>query len=230
MTTDPTDPYVDAETWAAAVPGPFRSDPAFTYQPIDAAQPAVLLIGDSISMGYTPTVRERLASSHRVLRVPDNAASTARTLESIGSWLAGRRWRAIHANWGLHDLRRIDALTGEPAWGQELVPLDAYRVNLERLAEQLRSVSDLVILATTTPVPPGADWRVAGDEARYNKVLRDVAAHHALPVDDLWSVATGLGSDQRMDANVHYPSEGYRALGDAVADALQSRLVGDVGP
>jgi acyl-CoA thioesterase-1 len=216
--------YSDRRAWEAAVPEAFRVDPAFRFQPLAADEPALLVIGDSISMGYTPTVRDRLAGHLRVARVPDNAASTARTVQSIEAWLGGRRWSVIHANWGLHDLRRVDPLTGEPAWGRELVPLDAYRVNLEQLVERLAAAASRVLLATTTPVPPGSAWRRAGDERRYNAVLLDVARRHGLEVVDLWRLVTDtFRPADRLEANVHYPPEGYARLGEAVAAAVLAR-------
>src|SRR5881396_740319 len=65
----------------------------------------VLLIGDSISIGYTATVRKELAGKANVHRIPENGADTANGLKKIDAWLGNSRWDVIHFNWGLHDLK-----------------------------------------------------------------------------------------------------------------------------
>ncbi len=51
-------------------------------QSVLAADPRVLLIGDSISMGYTLGVRARLAGKANVHRPPENCGDTARGVKS----------------------------------------------------------------------------------------------------------------------------------------------------
>src|SRR5205085_7354883 len=67
--------------------------------------PRVMLIGDSISMGYTVPVRELLAGKANVHRVPGNAFSTREGLADLSRWLGSEKWDVIHFNWGLHDLK-----------------------------------------------------------------------------------------------------------------------------
>ena len=52
----------------------------------NAATPRVLIIGDSISIGYTPKVRELLAGKADVQHSPGNAAHT---WNGMRSWMAG---------------------------------------------------------------------------------------------------------------------------------------------
>ncbi len=67
--------------------------------------PRVLLIGDSISMGYTLPVRRILDGKANVHRIPANGGPTTRGLASIDKWLGEGNWDLIHFNWGIHDLR-----------------------------------------------------------------------------------------------------------------------------
>jgi hypothetical protein len=69
----------------------------------------VLLIGDSISMGYTLGVRSGLAGRANVHRPPENCGDTARGVSSIDKWLGSGKWDVIHFNFGLHDLKYLDA-------------------------------------------------------------------------------------------------------------------------
>ncbi|MGC9318533.1 MAG: SGNH/GDSL hydrolase family protein, partial [Armatimonadota bacterium] len=72
------------------------------FQPIedDPELPRVLLIGDSISVGYTLPVRSILEGTANVHRIPENGGPTARGLERIEDWLGDERWDVIHFNWG----------------------------------------------------------------------------------------------------------------------------------
>src|SRR5689334_20865727 len=76
--------------------------PAFAPVQEQPGLPRVLLIGDSISIGYTVTVRRELAGKANVLRIPENGADTANGLKKIDEWLGQSKWDVIHFNWGLH--------------------------------------------------------------------------------------------------------------------------------
>src|SRR5262245_55211566 len=56
-----------------------------------ARLPRVLLIGDSISIGYTPAVREMLRGVANVHRIPDNGGPTTRGLAMLEEWLGSGR-------------------------------------------------------------------------------------------------------------------------------------------
>ena len=50
-----------------------KVDPAFEPVKDDPTLPRILLIGDSISIGYTPATRKLLAGKANVHRIPENA-------------------------------------------------------------------------------------------------------------------------------------------------------------
>lgn len=60
--------------------------PAFAPVVDQPGLPRVLLIGDSISIGYTVVVRKILAGKANVHRIPENGADTANGLQKIDSW------------------------------------------------------------------------------------------------------------------------------------------------
>ncbi|MCK5174613.1 MAG: hypothetical protein KAR47_14565, partial [Planctomycetes bacterium] len=74
----------------------------------DPALPRALIIGDSISIGYTSGVRGLLGGKVNVHRVPENCAHTTKGLEALDEWLGEKKWDVIHFNWGLHDLKYVD--------------------------------------------------------------------------------------------------------------------------
>ena len=81
--------------------------------------PIVLLIGDSISMGYTPYVKQELKGLANVYRPvfengnSENCKGTTNGLQQIDRWIGSRQWDIIHFNFGLHDLKHVDPITGK---------------------------------------------------------------------------------------------------------------------
>jgi hypothetical protein len=52
------------------------------------ALPRVLLLGDSIRLGYAPLVAKKLTGKAQVLSPKENAADTANMLKMLDRWLA----------------------------------------------------------------------------------------------------------------------------------------------
>ena len=77
-------------------------NPAFAQVEDVPGLPRVLLIGDSISIGYTAHVRAMLKGVANVHRPLTNCGPTTRGLENIDAWLGDGKWDVIHFNWGLH--------------------------------------------------------------------------------------------------------------------------------
>ena len=66
--------------------------------PIDQALPNVLILGDSISIGYTRQVREGLKGQANVIRPNANCGDTRHGLAQIETWLGDGKWQVIHFN------------------------------------------------------------------------------------------------------------------------------------
>ncbi len=204
---------------AEAAPQPQRpGDPAFAVVEDHPALPRVLLIGDSISIGYTVPVRQQLAGKANVHRAPTNCGPTTRGLEQLDQWLAGGRWDVIHFNFGLHDLKRID--------GQQQVPITQYEANLRTIVARLKKTGAKLIWASTTPVPPGelSPPRSNEDVVAYNAVARRVMEESGVAINDLYGFALPrLGEIQRPN-NVHFTAEGSAALAEKVVQAIVRQL------
>ncbi|MCH2614083.1 MAG: hypothetical protein MKZ70_05245, partial [Opitutales bacterium] len=63
--------------------------------------PRILLIGDSISIGYTPFVSEVYEGRAEVARNTGTAQHTGTGFEKLDEWLKDGKWDLIHFNWGL---------------------------------------------------------------------------------------------------------------------------------
>jgi len=182
----------------------------------------VLLIGDSISVGYTPAVQRGLEGVADVHRIPDNAGPTTRGLGRIEAWLGGERWDVIHFNWGLHDLKQLQP-------GHRQVPLDTYEANLKRLVARLRQTGATLIWATTTPVPEGANQRELADVPCYNEVALRIMRENGIAVNDLYAFALPRLAEIQRPQNVHFSPEGNTKLAEpvieSIRDALGQRLI-----
>ncbi|MSU48255.1 MAG: SGNH/GDSL hydrolase family protein [Opitutus sp.] len=201
-------------------PGLLKSYPeAFAPVAEDPKLPRVLLIGDSISIGYTPAVRGLLGGVANVQRIPDNGGPTTRGLALIDEWLGDGRWDVIHFNFGLHDIARVNA-------GQPRVTAADHGKNLRALVARLKATGARVIFATTTPVP-NAEVRPVrrdADVIAYNAIATGVMAADGVAVNDLYAMARPRLDAIQQPANVHFTSEGYRALAEPVAAAIRAQL------
>ena len=140
-----------------------------------AGLPRVLLIGDSISMGYTIPVRKLLEGKANVQRIPTNGGPTSRGVENIEEWLGDEPWDVIHFNWGLHDLKRMKDGKVDISGEWQVAPED-YEKNLISLVSRLQATGATLIWAMTTPVPEGASMRIPGDDVEANEIARRVMA------------------------------------------------------
>ena len=202
--------------------------------PMDAIEddpelPRVLLIGDSISIGYTLPVRELLRDRANVHRPPTNCASTKHGLEGIDEWLGKGKWDVIHFNWGLHDLKYMGpngknlADPKDPTSAPQ-VPLEKYTENLAMLVKRLQKTGAKLIWRNTTPVPEGAKGRVVGDSAKYNAAAAKIMSVHGIPTDDLYSFSEKRWDTIGRKANVHFTQAGSEALAHQVARTILALL------
>jgi len=195
-----------------------RPDPSLAPIQDVAGLPRVLLIGDSISMGYTLPVRELLKGKANVHRIPTNGGPTLRGLESLKRWLGDGKWDVIHFNWGLHDLRLDDA-------GKYQVPLDEYAKNLKELVKQLKATGAKLIWCSTTPVPEKCTPpRKNADVIAYNAAAKKIMDENGIALDDLYAFALPKIKELQLPDNVHFSPEGSAELAKAVVASLQPAL------
>ena len=97
----------DEAKWNALANPKGENSPVYRYVREEPGLPRALIIGDSISLGYTTRVQDLLRGKVNVWRVPVSAGSTENGLANLDAWLSWRdHWDVIHFNFGLHDLKR----------------------------------------------------------------------------------------------------------------------------
>jgi len=207
--------------------GEKKKDPSLAAIEDEAGLPRVLLIGDSISMGYTLPTRELLKGVANVHRIPTNGSSSDVGLKKLDEWLAtdgaGKKWDVIHFNWGLHDLKHWKEGKLDLA-GPQVNPVDQYEKNLREILARLKKTGAKLIFATTTPVPEGSGGRVAKDEIAYNEAATHVMKDEGVAIDDLHALAESKLGEIQLPKNVHFSNPGYKTLAEQVAGSIKTAL------
>ena len=184
---------------------------------IDESLPNVLIIGDSISIGYTRQVRDGLRGKANVIRPNANCGDTQMGLRGLKKMIGTNHWDVIHFNWGLWDLCYRNPQSNNQGQrdkvnGKLSTSLEDYEKNLETLVLQLKETGATLIWASTTVVPEGEAGRFAGDEVKYNVVAERVMKKYGVQIDDLYATSRALSPECTKPGNVHFTSEGYAKL------------------
>ena len=208
-----------------------RPSPVFTPITDEPGLPRVLLIGDSISIGYTLPVRELLKGKANVHRALTNCGPTTRGLAHLDGWLGEGKWDVIHFNWGLHDLKYLgpqgqNLADPNAADSRPQVPIDEYEQNLRKLVERLKKTGAQLIWCSTTPVPEGARGRVPGDSAKYNAVAAKVMEEQGVTINDLFAFAKPQLAQIQRPRDVHFTGPGSKELAKQVAQRIEAALAG----
>jgi arylsulfatase A len=203
----------------------------------DPSLPNVLILGDSISIGYTLAVRQMLAGKANVFRPmsadgkrPANCNGTTTGVQSIDSWLAGRHWDVIHFNWGLHDLKHVKTAgtaqnSSDPADPVQ-ADVDTYAANLRTLVTKLEATGARLVFATTTPVQPGTTKPLREPDApvRYNAAAVAIMNNRAIRVNDLFSFCMPQLESLQLPKDVHFTAAGSETLAVEVARVIEQEL------
>jgi len=184
----------------------------------------VVLIGDSIRMGYQAVVRQALADVATVWAPEENGFDSRNVLAHLDAWVFAQAPTVVHLNCGLHDVKR-DRDTQAIA-----TPLPVYQDTVRQILERvLQGTEARVIWATITPVDEAQHRRCkdfdryTADVDAYNQAALEVVTALGVPVDDLSSVVAGDARCAQKDG-VHYTEDGYAVLGAAVARAIRGGI------
>ncbi len=208
--------------------------------------PKLFVVGDSISVGYSPHLQKMTEGVFRFydrktgmeealknldLPLGSNIGDSSMVLNYLRTMLANSDWRpeVLLLNCGLHDIKTVD--------GVLQIPLDGYRRNLEIIFELLAENRVNAVWVRTTPVDDEQhnsgkkDFkRYSKDLDKYNAIADEIMNESGIKMIDLYSFTARLGKGKEIYRDhVHYHS-GIEALQAAyIAGFLQAACIGKRG-
>ena len=191
--------------------------------------PKVVLLGDSIRIGYDRYVRDALFGQAEVLFPGENCAFAQNVLRRVNLWKDDGKWGndvvLVHWNAGLWDCLHLD---GEGP----LTPLPVYRDFLTRIHRRLRRhfPAARLIFATSTPVieegytNPSLYARFNTEIEAFNAAAREALEPVGETIDDLYVVMAQAPNDEHSDMTHWYTPAGTKRIGDAVLASVCAAL------
>ena len=186
----------------------------------------VLLIGDSIRMGYDKVIKKALEGKANVVFPEGNCQFAAYVFRYFHEWFSGvdgRDFDVIHWNAGLHDVLRL--------FGEEPnTRLDVYEHYIERTCLRIKKLcpNAKVIFATSTSV---VSEKMQKDFMRYNEDIElynqaavRIVTKHGFEVNDLYTLSKSLPDEARSDAVHFYTDMGTEAFARKVLECINKAL------
>ena len=195
---------------------------------LSTGAPKVLLIGDSISGGYSKEVKRLLDGKVAVTGPIANAEATINGVAHLDDWIGTTQWDLIHFNWGLWDI-----------YGWKYAKDDRspamYEQRLDALVTRLKKTGAKLIWATTTPTCREAETTMLKQfktevkitpeqENEYRDAALRVMKKHDIEVNDLHAVIKPHQEKVQGIDNVHFSGAGYNMLAKEVANRIAKSL------
>ena len=190
--------------------------------------PRVLIIGDSISIGYTVPLRNLLDGKALVFRAPVNCNDSGTGLKNIEQWIGKGKWDVIHFNFGIWDTFYLNAKTGQmlnyvvansmPANEKRILnDLPQYRDNLVKIVNILKKTKAQLIWAQSTPI---ADKTIVNYNAEAAKVMKG----NGVTISDLYTYAQPNLQKWQIADKCHFNDIGYQMLAEHVMATVLEAL------
>lgn len=213
---------------------PFLTLPKIMFAAKDKS-PNILILGDSISIGYTPYVQQFLAVKANVSRPTlengkaENCQGTTNGVKNIKRWLGDTKWDLIHFNFGLHDLKHVDSVNGKNSTNPgdpQQASLKEYKKNLAEIVTVLVETGAKLIFATTTPYPDKVDGplRKPGMPEKYNNAATKIMNKNGISINNLHAFVVPRMNEIQKPHNVHFTDAGSKALAEKVTDRIKEAL------
>lgn len=180
----------------------------------------VLLLGDSISMGYREIVKDELKSEAEIFYCEENGRYTKYTYWLANQWI--RTYGApdmIHFNNGIWDICSEAPIDGN------FTPITEYLMNLECMVKLFRraGVSSIIFATTTYPKPHKVELNSL-DVERYNCLAVALMYGLHIPVNDLGKLVLDHLEEYVCEDKVHLTEAGYQAAAAMVAKKIRAAL------
>lgn len=190
----------------------------------------VLLLGDSIRMGYDEYVRDLLRGKAEVYFEEDNGRFAAYTLWQVNQIFRHHgQFDVVHWNNGYWDMNI------EPPMTEAIHPVEEYLYFLRRILNEIRKNAAKVIFATTTPIlVEGTGVDNTGTKATftyndtwvqtYNEAAKKLMAEEGVPVNDLYALCKQSPTYYKCADMLHLTEEGYLTCAKQVVQYIEELL------
>lgn len=184
-------------------------DSCWPTNTVNDDRPDILVIGDSISLGYTPHL-QALMPAHDIVHNVCNAKSSRNGVEQIDFWLRQRKqWDAITFNHGLWD---SDSRFGTKP--------EIYRKNLTEIARKIKKRSNNVAFILTTEVLPNTPNNSNAKVLQLNQIAIEVMTNENIPVIDLHFASEQIQHEHIHSRDIHFTEAGSEFLADYIYNDL----------
>ena len=192
----------------------------------------IILIGDSIRMGYCKYVKEALLDTAEVFYPDENCRFAEYVLRYLGDWKKQGKWGddvdLVHWNAGLWDC--LELYGDEP-----LTSLSYYGEAIARIDKRIRMFfpKAKVVFATSTSIVEsgyGKDFcRHNATIEKYNQAALRALSGTDTVIDDLYSVSLKCTEEHRSDMTHFNTPSGTELMGGAVLSVICRELGIDAG-
>ena len=186
----------------------------------------ILLVGDSIRMGYDKGIKKALEGRANVVFPEDNCQFAQYVFRYFSDWISGIDGKDIdlvHWNAGLHDVLRL--------FGEDpTTPIEIYEYYIERICIRMKKLcpNAKFIFATSTSVVSekmNPDFmRYNEDIEKYNEAAVKIVKKHGFYVNDLYEFSKTLPEESRSDAVHFYTDIGESGFTKKVLDCIETVL------
>ena len=195
----------------------------------------IILIGDSIRLGYDKYVKDALSSVAEVYYPDDSARFSEYTLRYLSDWKHDNGWGEdidlVHWNTGLWDvleMYREAPISNPQQYGETIA-------KIYRQIKLLFPKAKQIFATSTSVIEERYDWtrkRHNSTIEQYNKIAVDVLSKTDCVINDLYTLTKNAPLEIRAGDPTHfYTPEGTKLIGDRVVSYICNELgieAGDV--
>jgi lysophospholipase L1-like esterase len=179
----------------------------------------VLLLGDSIRMGYEQLVRDGLNGVAQLVAPEENGRFAKHTLWGVNLWIRDLgKPDIVHWNNGLWDLHH------EAPMVEALTSLYEYIDTLKRILNELQRTGAKIIFATTTPVPTDAKGRSNAEIDLYNSAAVEFMLKNDIAVNDLNGIIKQDLAGNISEDKLHLSEQGNHKCAKEVLEKIKNYL------
>ncbi|MBQ7976828.1 MAG: SGNH/GDSL hydrolase family protein [Clostridia bacterium] len=186
----------------------------------------ILLIGDSIRLGYDTYTKMAFENSAQVYFPKDNCRFTGYIIRHLYDWKnelnLGDEIDLVHWNAGLwDDLVMLD--------GKKHTSLEVYKENVDRICNIIKILfpNAKMIFATSTPVQEELFTvckRYNKDTEAYNAAAIEIVKKHGGEINDLYTLMNNAPVEYHSDLTHYYTKEGTKLITNQVINCIEKAL------